>query len=258
MRTLVRTRLLGPMALATLVLAALSNAIAAHSAATLCTGTITGTVEALVVPTGATCTATDLVVSGDVTVESGGFLRATGELRVGDDVTVEPEGGLRITAQIVEVGGGMSGRDTADFVVARQPFIGSHATIAGGVNVSGARTFALLDVSVEGNVIVRRSGAEGFEITSNEVHGNVVVIDNTIVGAETPSLFAVTDNSVDGNVIVSGNDATNAFEPPYVMSNTVSGNLVCQNNTPDVTDEFVDGTFPNTVAGHKIGECAGL
>jgi hypothetical protein len=42
------------------------------------------------------------------------------------------------------------------------------------------------------------------------------------------------------------------------MTNTIGGNLICQNNTPPAQVNPDDGGLPNTVTGNKIGECAGL
>jgi hypothetical protein len=42
-----------------------------------------------------------------------------------------------------------------------------------------------------------------------------------------------------------------------VVTNTINGNLICQGNSPAV--QFGDsGGLPNTVGGHKLGQCASL
>jgi hypothetical protein len=45
-----------------------------------------------------------------------------------------------------------------------------------------------------------------------------------------------------------------------VVSNHISGNLICMGNSPpaQIGDAALEGGGPNTVSGHKIGECAGL
>ena len=42
-----------------------------------------------------------------------------------------------------------------------------------------------------------------------------------------------------------------------VATNTISGNLICLFNSPAARPGD-SGGLPNTVGGHKIGECSGL
>ncbi|MBV8120764.1 MAG: hypothetical protein JO081_12605, partial [Alphaproteobacteria bacterium] len=64
-----------------------------------------------------------------------------------------------------------------------------------------------------------------------------------------------------GNVLVTSNTPTASFAgtpSPAVAGNMIGGNLVCVGNTPAANDVVSGTPNPNTVAGHKLGECAGL
>ena len=56
----------------------------------------------------------------------------------------------------------------------------------------------------------------------------------------------------------SNNDTTGTIEPPLIGSNTIAGSLVCWANNPAPTNDPPGGPFPNTVAGSRVGQCAGL
>ncbi|HEU5244252.1 MAG TPA: hypothetical protein VFU33_07620, partial [Gaiellaceae bacterium] len=43
-----------------------------------------------------------------------------------------------------------------------------------------------------------------------------------------------------------------------IMTNSISGNLICHGNTPAAQVNPDDGGQPNDVGGQKIGQCAGL
>ena len=78
-------------------------------------------------------------------------------------------------------------------------------------------------------------------------------------GRRAPNRFA----GFGGNAIVSKNRSVDPSTLPgsdstEVMTNTISGNLICHRNTPAAQVNALDGGLPNTVAGRKIGECANL
>jgi hypothetical protein len=235
------------------------SAAAAPAQPTICITSISGTVDALLVPSGATCIATDLVVLGDVTVESAGSLRAESQFRVGGDVKVKSAGSLVITARIIEIDGSLIGNHAATFVISPEPLIGRAASIGGNVTVTSAETVSLVSLTIAGTVAVRHSGAEGLFVGFNEIGGDLIAVNNTVLGEEHLSLFAMNQNEVEGNVLVIANDATGAFEPPQLIGNIIEGNLICQSNTPELVNDHPSvGVLPNVVAGNKIGQCADL
>jgi hypothetical protein len=92
-------------------------------------------------------------------------------------------------------------------------------TIFGTVQFQRCTEASVVDVDIGGNVVCNNSGT--CQIAQNRVkNGNVAVNDNS-------------------NATVGGN--------------TIGNNLVCQGNT-----SITNAGFPNTVGGHKNGQCAGF
>jgi hypothetical protein len=235
---------------------------AAHDDPTMCSGQLSGvTVERLVVPVGQTCTATDVTVSEDVRVRQDATLDAT-NIVVDDGVRVGAGGSLLIGGMTNEIGDDVIARDAVRVGLSRSGLIGSSFHVGGDVVVTGAEQgVGIGGLTVEGDIVVRRSGAEnGIGVNGNVVGGSILIVNNTIVGAERPSDIDVFGNTVEDDLVVSHNDATNAFEPTFVGSNTiVDGDLVCRHNIPEVVNDPPGGPFPNTVlAGRKLGQCADL
>jgi hypothetical protein len=93
-----------------------------------------------------------------------------------------------------------------------------------------------------------------FPIKDNVIDGNVIV--HGWEGA----WFGVIRNHVGGNVMVANTVGTrvgdgNLPDSTEVVTNTISGNLICQSNSPaaQIGDS---GGSTNVVGGNKIGECA--
>jgi len=145
-------------------------------------------------------------------------------------------------------------------------------TIGGNIvtNQCNAVLLATIDgsISVEGNVTIQKCrGESGYVGPSVTIGGNFVCSDNASLcraygGVVQGNLIVhnnnsaqapfVTSNTVSGNVDFSGNSGN--FGTPEVAANTIGGNLLCfKNSTPPVA-----GFAPNTVAGNKLGQCAGL
>lgn len=243
-------------------LGAFAGTAQAHDDPTVCSGQLSGvTVERLVVPVGSTCTATDVIVNEDVRVRHDATLDAT-NIVVADGVRVGAGGSLLIGGMTNEIGDDVVARDAVRVGLSRSGFIGSSFHVGGDVVVTGAEQgVGIGGLTVEGDIVVRRSGAEnGIGVSANVVGGSILIVNNTIVGAERPSDIDVFGNTVEDDLVVSHNDATGAFEPTFVGSNTiVGGDLVCRHNIPEVVNDPPGGPFPNTVlAGRKVGQCADL
>jgi hypothetical protein len=67
--------------------------------------------------------------------------------------------------------------------------------------------------------------------------------------------FAVKDNTIGGNLIFSNNASVQDPDSNEVVTNQIHGNLICQGNSPAVQVGDSGGS-PNTVLGHKSGQCA--
>jgi hypothetical protein len=139
-------------------------------------------------------------------------------------------------------------------------------------------------ITVNGNIVATQALTMFLDFTT--IHGNVVSNgggDITLVDTPTAGgiVFPIKDNVIDGNVIVHGWEgawfgiirnhvggnvmATNTVgtrvdpdgnpDSTEIVTNTISGNLICQHNAPPAQIGDSGGTT-NTVQGNKIGECA--
>jgi hypothetical protein len=209
-----------------------------------------------------TCTVTGMVtINGNVTVADGAYLDAAysgtmltinGNVKVGTKAKL----GLGCTFGYHDCG-----------VVFPPPWLG-RITVNGNIVANQALTLYLDFVTVHGNVTVNGGGditmvdhppAEDglvLPIKDNVIDGNVVV--HGWEGA----WFGIIRNTVGGNVMASNTVGTrtgdgDAPDSTEIVTNRISGNLICQGNSPaaQIGDS---GGSPNTVGGNKIGECSGL
>lgn len=238
--------------------------------ATVCTGEISGTVGTLVVPPGAECTSSNLVVQGAVSVQGNGTLRVggggqclveePGTFITTGGVTVAAGGALFVGGTTIDIGGDVTALGARGFGLVKTPCVGARGTVRGGIIVSRAASVSISGLQIGKNVSVSFSGDDGLEVGVNEIAGTLSVQNNRIVGAESPSIFAVHFNTVGRGMAIIGNDARRAIVPPLVGANTVTtGNLLCASNVPPPTNLDFDVVLPNTVLrGLKLGQCAGL
>jgi len=105
-------------------------------------------------------------------------------------------------------------------------------------------------ISIGGGPGVTSSPYVNFPIKENVINGNL------FIAGWQGTWFGVLRNTVQGNVIV----ANNAMADPdatEIVTNTIFGNLICLRNSP--APQFGDsGGMPNTVYGHKIGQCTAV
>jgi len=113
--------------------------------------------------------------------------------------------------------------------------------------------------TIHGSVISKGGGpglvsnpSVNFPIKDNAIDGNLIVQDwhGGWVGA--------IRNTVGRNLIFSRNMSVADPDANEVQTNTVFGNLICRGNSPAAHVNPMDMGLPNTVAGGKIGQCAGL
>ena len=203
-------------------LAALPAAAADTSCnTTFSNGTINGN---LVVPNGAACTLINETVTGNVTVGTGAALTVNKGGTTGGNIRASHCSVVMLNNSLgaVSVGGNVA----IEFCTNPSGYGGPGAS---PITISGNFTCANSDSCVA------RGGSVGGNI---QVNGN----------AGSAGGVAVASNTVMGNVLVNNNGKTSS-----VGGNNIGGNLSCQGNA-GISDE----THPNTVAGHKLGQCAGL
>jgi hypothetical protein len=135
-------------------------------------------------------------------------------------------------------------------------------TVDGSIIATSPLTMYLDGDTIHGSVVSTGGGPGptmdpyvNFPIKDNVIDGNLIVHgwQGTWFGAlrDTVGQDMVITNNVGVAIGEFGPDSTE------IATNTVSGNLICLDNNPPA--QFGDsGGLPNTVGGHKIGQCAGL
>jgi hypothetical protein len=189
-----------------------------------------------------------LAVSGNLTIARGGCLDAfsLGTVNVGGNILVGKGATLALGCSPGAIG--------------PQPPCGdmtTNDTVGGNIIANQPLTMYLTADTVGGNVISHGGGPGpvlspyiNFPIKENHIRGNLIV--QGWQGAWAGALR----NNVGGNLIFSKNTTANP-DSTEVATNTVRGNLICMGNSPAA--QFGDsGGLPNTVGGHKLGQCAGL
>ncbi len=213
----------------------------------------------------------NLTISGNAYVAAGTTLTVNGNLKLAPGACLDA-----FTLGTVNVAGNVSVDKGAVLALGctpgslgppiPQPPCGTTTTkdIVGGSIIADQPLTMYLDGDlIFGNVLSQGGGdptlsdpSLSFPVKDNTIGGNLIVHDwqGAWVGA--------LRNTVGGNVMISKNVGTrlgDSGQPDSteVGSNIVIGDLNCQNNSPAA--QIGDSpTGPNTVYGHKIGECKEL
>jgi hypothetical protein len=252
---------------------------AARAADTQCNTTISGgTINGnLAVPNGATCfLGKNVVVTGNVEVGAGAGLEVVGAT-IGGNIQAEQCNFMELSPSFVggsepgpiSVGGNVQIQHCTGTGSGFEQFTNQYpitingnfvcednstpcgavgGTVRGNVRIANnlfpfSTTLVSMN-TIGGNVQVINSGPSG-DVDTNTVGGNVEFDGNTGGGG------FVYSNNVDGNLQVDDNTGGSTD----IDTNTVGGNLTCQGNTPPPSNF---GFSKNTVAGNKLGQCAGL
>jgi hypothetical protein len=140
------------------------------------------------------------------------------------------------------------------------------AVVDGNVIANEPQTLYLGGMTIHGNLISTGGSGPGrnFPIKDDQIDGNV------ILQGWSGLWFGLIRTHVGGNVHIArmsgtqtglpGTEFEGILDSTEVVSNTIGGNLICQRNSPaaQVGDAAEDGGGPNTVGGHKLGECAAV
>ena len=202
-----------------------------------------------------------LIVTGNCTIPNGATVTVDGNVTVADGavlyaVTMST---VNITGNVKVGRGAIFGLGCSFFIPGCEDFAGASTwTVGGNIVANQPKTMYLDFIRIHGSVISVGGGdpSLNFPIKDNTIDGNV-----TVLGWQ-GLWFGVIRNTVGGSVVLLGNRASDTSEEPgsdstEVVTNTISGNLICLFNTPAAQIGDTGGS-PNTVGGHKIGECAGL
>jgi hypothetical protein len=181
---------------------------------------------ALVVPTSQVCTLSPgVTVTGSVEVQSGATLHLT----------------------VGSVGGNVEADNCVEMAISPEANPGTFS-VGGNVQIEGCSGSSGFDAGVSGlpikiggNFECSDNSAPCFA-TNGSVKGNLSVDGNSGGGSRIAAV------SIGGNAQIDENTGGTTI----IEGNTIAGNLQCQGNTA-VSNEG----FPNTVGGHKRGQCAG-
>jgi hypothetical protein len=234
-----------------------SSAVAARPGSATCSG---GTIAA--------GTYSSLTVSGTCWF-SGGEVAVTGNLVVEDGAALNDHAASPLTT--VHVGGNvLVGKGGIVGLGTYNPFAPHDSVVDGNVIANQPLSLYISFTTIHGNLISHGGGGgvtgdfRNFPTKDNTIDGNAVI------EGWTGGWIGFIRNQVGGNTIFSGNTSVinGLVDPPVpgevdtdsseIMTNGISGNLICQGNTPAAQVNPDDGGQPNDVGGQKIGQCAGL
>jgi hypothetical protein len=251
MRSIVKTPL------ACLALVGLLGFAVPALADTTCTGALANTtiIDNVIVPAGASCTLTSVIVRGNVQVQPGAAaLTVNGAYILGNvqsqgaAVTLTNNGAL-IEPDLTMVGGAVQ-------VTGGSLWIG-YATIGGDVQANNANFVVIGLTSINGNVNIQNLAGFSPSFGTNFLCASTVrqnfQFQQSTVGA-TFLLGASGALGCFGNTILGNVQIQNNAGAVTVTNNVVIGDLQCGGN--NVNTPPVGGA--NRVAGQESGQCSGL
>jgi hypothetical protein len=231
----------------------------ARAQVTSCSGVLTGRTihHNLFVPDGANCVLHDVRVVGNVLVGTNAALQLGADTNIGGNILadscnfVEDVGLTGITQTPIFIGGNVEINNcTVGGSFGSSPGDFPSFTVRGNLSCENNGDFCGLDgAEIGGNArfINNHGGVNVFNAT---IGGNLSVSDNTVANV-TSEVAAVALDNVGGNAQVNNN--TNGIV--IVGGNVIGGNLRCVGNSQQPSD---DNDGPNTVNGHKLGQCSSL
>jgi hypothetical protein len=215
-------------------------------AATIGLTTLVATIFAIVTPAAA--------------FAAGGTTTCNGELAPGTyGHVVVPEGGLCTSAGPVTITHGVVVERAGTLELGSDENPAHAATISGGVVATDADGVHIHHSTINGGL--RIHGGQGpfggpFQVTWNAIEDNIIhggaVIDGYIGFWQ-----GFLNNNVRGTVNLNNNNLFEKDDANEFVSNTIYGNMNCFNNDPAPQVGDSEGG-PNTVTGHKNGQCADL
>jgi hypothetical protein len=205
----------------------------------------------------------NVTVNGNLAVAAGamlndhavsfGTVHVTGNVTVGNGAVL----GLgKYGAPFVQSGSVVDGSVVADAPLTL--YLGGltvHGNVVSNGGGSGAagpfRNFPTKDDVIGGNLIVQGWQGGWIGIIRDNVGGNVVFSNNASVLHQTP-----VPCGDPGGPVCTGSAPGADPDSTEVDTNTIGGNLICQNNAPAAQRGDAPASQANSVAGNKIGECA--
>jgi hypothetical protein len=171
---------------------------------------------------------------------------------------VVPTDAFCFTDGPVMIGGGLTVKDGATFLLSSDEVSGKVGSIYGGVQATNPASVQIHNTTIIGGLDVEGgSGPFGgpFDITWNAIEDNNIIGNVTVDGYD-GFWFGFIRNHVNGSVNLNNNTLVDEDGNEYV-SNSIYGNLNCAGNDPAPQVGDSEGS-PNLVTGQKTGQCAGL
>jgi len=200
-------------------------------------------------------TAISGVVNGNLTITGNRYVDSKTSLTVKGNLTVAPGACLEAFNGSASIAGNVTIGAGAVFGLGYGPGVYS---VGGNVVANQPGSLYLGGATIRGNVVSNGGGDPGrnFPIKDSTIGGNVVV------QGWHGLWIGLIRNHVGGNVIFSGNTAADLTQLPgndssEVVTNVISGNLICYGNAP-VVQVGDSGGQGNTVGGIAVGECAAV
>lgn len=205
----------------------------------------------------------NLTIRGNAYVASGNTLRVRGNLTVARGACLDAFtlGTVHVRGNLVVGNGAILALGCTPNSIGPVPPCGTtttNDTVGGNLIANKPLTMYLDGDHIRGN-LASEGGGPGlhgqflnFPVKDNTIGGNL-----TVFGWRGGWVGAIR-NTVGGRVVFSHNGSVQDPDSNEVQTNTIGGNLVCRGNSPAAHVNPADGGFPNTVGGHKIGQCAGL
>jgi hypothetical protein len=133
---------------------------------------------------------------------------------------------------------------------------GASGTISGGVQGTNAASVQIHGATINGGLDLQGGSGDGGGVNFDAIELNRINGGATVAGYD-GVWFGFIGNSVNG--VVNLNDNVSLLDPDSneYVTNTIHGSLNCSGNSPaaQIGDS---GGSPNTVTGHKTGQCSGL
>jgi len=230
----------------------------ARAQVTSCSGVLTGSTihRNVFVPDGATCLLHDVTVVGNVLVGSNAALQLGADTNIGGNILadscnyVEEVSLTGVAPQPIIIGGNLEINNcTVGGSLGSSPGGFPSFTVRGNLSCENNGNACVLDgAEIGGNA--RFINDQAVNVFNATIGSNLTVSDNRSANA-TDEVAAVAGDNVGGNVAVNNNITGIVL----VGGNVIGGNLRCVGNSQQPSD---DNSGPNTVNGHKLGQCSSL
>ncbi len=227
---------IGAAALATGIGAGTASAAVAET----CTGTLTGTYPAIVVPDGETCTLDGAQVKGNVKVGIGSTLMTADAMIKGN---VFGQQAMRVHIIDTDVWGQIHFRRTAKEIIIGNDGCKVDPNAGGNINLqNNYGPIGICQMTIKNNIILHNNHNR-IGVFDNRVGNNIEVMSNT------SAAIRLRDNTMKGGLLIKGNTVAKVLN---VSTNTIGGNANCTMNLVAPTGSG------NTAGGALSGQCAGL